>query len=81
IPDPPTIIPCTGEGTPMAIIPPPSPAQKHRLGMHPSGERGSLVSLLNYAVHRLVVRLLSTRSHCKRYGHDGTSMFRREILL
>jgi len=47
-------IPCTVEGTPMVIIPPHSPAWKHRLGMCLCGEQGSLVSLLYCVVHLFV---------------------------
>ncbi|KIJ99988.1 hypothetical protein K443DRAFT_101232, partial [Laccaria amethystina LaAM-08-1] len=60
---PPKITPCTAEGTPMAIIPPCSPARKRRLGMHLYSERGSLALFcLTSQSIRGVFRLPSTRS-------------------
>ncbi|EDR02305.1 uncharacterized protein LACBIDRAFT_309692 [Laccaria bicolor S238N-H82] len=68
IPDPLRITSCTGEGTPMAIIPLPSPARKRRLEVHPIGERGSPVFCLTLQSGWLVFCLLSTRSHSNRYS-------------
>jgi hypothetical protein len=62
IPDPLGIVPCTDGGTPVATIPPCSPARKRRFGTHlnVSGVASSFACLCNPS--RVLFRLLSTRS-------------------